>query len=91
MGEAALDRLLELRSHPESAEIRTGVSKARKANNQWEYDYGAVDNEAAMALAADSSEPDVAPGPMQLEFNPDDADIDQSDAGSVENNAGSDD
>ena len=78
-GEAALDRLLDLRNHPEAAEIRAGISKARKANNQWEYDYGAADDSAAEALVTGSGDADAASGPMQLELNPDYADIGEDD------------
>lgn len=66
-GEAALDRLEALGDHPEAAAIRAGVTKARAAENQWAYDHGG---------AMPQVEPldDAAPGPMQLEFNPEGAD-----------------
>jgi hypothetical protein len=72
-GEAALERLGALRDHPEAAEIRAGVAKARAAENRWSYEYG----EMPKAPPLEASE--TPPGPMQLELNPVDADPGEAD------------
>lgn len=69
-GDKALDKLLALDAHPETAAIRAGVERARAAKSRWEYDNP--------ELAPDRpEEEDPSPsdaGPMGLELNPEGAD-----------------
>ena len=69
-GDAALSRL-EAADHPQAAIIRRETARARAAQTYWEYQHPellAPATESA-AEAADAN----SPGPLELEFNPDDA------------------
>lgn len=79
-GQAALDRLAGLGNHPEAAAIRAGVAKARAADNQWSYEHG---GERPSPAPLDDSGPPQS-GPMELELNPEGADLGEED-GPVEN------
>lgn len=69
-GEAALERLASISDHPEAAEIRAGVAEARAAINHWDYEHGAPPGPARSYPKAPPQ-----PGPMQLELNPEGADL----------------
>lgn len=73
-GEAALERLATISDHPEAAAIRAGVAKARAAINDWDYENGAPPG----PVQRDSDTPEQ-PGPMQLELNPEGADLGDDD------------
>ena len=66
-GEKALDRMAALEDHPEIEAVRRGVARALAAANYWDY-------KSAPIEAEDAEERE--PGPMDLEFNPPDADVD---------------
>ncbi|MEZ5895588.1 MAG: DUF4153 domain-containing protein [Parvularculaceae bacterium] len=84
-GAAALDRLEAASGHPQAAQIRTGVKRARDATSYWEYqhpEYAVTQPvEAPENNGEDSASADSADGPMALEFNP--ADAPESDAEST--------
>lgn len=70
-GDAALDRLAEASAHPQAAEIRNGVARARKAQSYWEYQNPEY---AEPEIADDTLVEAPAPGgALDLELNPDGA------------------
>ena len=81
-GEAALDRLEALHSHPEAAKIRAGVAKARAASNEWFYDF--PDEAPVEAEAPSEAEASAPPGPMQLQLHPEGADLGDDDTPATE-------
>jgi hypothetical protein len=68
-GEAALRRLEAADNHPQAAEIRNGVARARQALSYWEYQHP----EISAAPSDEDVEVAPPPGPMDLELNPDGA------------------
>lgn len=75
-GEEALIRISSAANHPQAAEIRAGVERARGAQSYWEYQHPEYAAPADQTPAADAPPPaedaPPQPGPMDLEFNPDD-------------------
>lgn len=80
-GDAALERLEAASAHPQIDTIRAGIARARAALTYWEYQNAeaAVQNGGTEAPPTDGRPPvedrrdGAQPGPMDLEFNPDDA------------------
>lgn len=68
-GEASLARLEAAGAHPQAAEIRAGVARARAALSYWEYQ-----NPEVSSPQPEASPPleEARPGPMDLELDPDD-------------------
>jgi Domain of unknown function (DUF4153) len=80
-GDAALERMLGLKSHPEAQAISAGVARAHAAKNRWEYD------NPELASDADNKENPVTAdpnGPMGLELNPDGVEPDDPDTAQPE-------
>ena len=73
-GEKELDRMLTLSNHPEAGEIRDGVARARGANSYWEYKRGENAPEIPTEISEKNADATESPGPLDLEFNPADAD-----------------
>jgi hypothetical protein len=64
-GDAALDRLFALETHPQSAEIRAGVARVRAAATQWDFEHPS-------SLEAPTPERrDAPPGLEDLPLDPD--------------------
>ncbi len=75
-GEASLARIEGATGHPQAADIRAGVARARAAQSYWEYQNPDL---TTPAEAPPSGEPTPAqPGPMDLELDPNDAPADGS-------------
>lgn len=81
-GDAALERLNAAPDHPQAAEIRAGVARARGAQSYWEYGNPELTGEAedappsnveSGAPASDGATAAEQPGPMDLQFNPSDS------------------
>ncbi len=85
-GDAALEKMLGLRDHPEAAAISAGVARAQVAKTRWDYDYP--------ELAGDAESKDLptsAPnGPLGLELNPElaEPDVDDPETETTEPDAG---
>jgi hypothetical protein len=86
-GKAALDRLNAATDHPQAAEIRAGAARAENAQSYWEYSNPALTGETQDAPSPNSASEtptsgDAAaaeqPGPMDLQFNPDDSPSDDN-------------
>jgi hypothetical protein len=68
-GEASLGRMEAASGHPQAAEIRAGVARARAALSYWEYQNPELSTPSSEATARETAQP----GPMDLELDPDDA------------------
>lgn len=64
-GDAALTRLENASDHPQAAEIREGVARARAATSLWEYQHPEI-----AEPVADAATQTAQPGPMELQLNP---------------------
>ncbi len=75
-GEAALNRIENADAHPNSAQFRAGVDRARRALSYWEYqnrDLVSPDEQSRVPQDDGSDAEGSPPGPLDLELNPQDA------------------
>ncbi|MFZ5617089.1 MAG: hypothetical protein ACOZAA_07195 [Pseudomonadota bacterium] len=78
-GDASLARLEKASDHPQAAEIRSSIERARRAQSYWEYQHPEVTEPApGTQPSAAEDEGAVQPGPMDLELNPADAPADEA-------------
>ena len=76
-GEAALENLTALTEHPEYDAIVEGVARARAANNYWEYQNQSNDR-SLLPTPADPAVEETENEVLELEFNPDVSDEDET-------------
>jgi hypothetical protein len=69
-GDQALERLAAVENHPQAAEIRAGVARARSAVSPWDYANGDAADAAAETDSEEAVETEAPPGLMDLPLNP---------------------